>query len=111
MINFRQQLEDDMSIFHNCNEFAEMKEIVYNGKFYNILVVIDSEIAKERNKPSSDNADGIFLIDTVIFAAYKDLKIMPKKGKNIEIDGEIYIIASVSNECGEIELELMRYDE
>lgn len=74
MANFKAQLERDLkAVFHNGQEFAEVKEIGYNGNYYKIPVVIDSEGAKDRQKPSTDNADGIFAVDMVMYAAYSDL--------------------------------------
>lgn len=109
MVNFKAQLERDLkAVFLNGKEFAEVKEIGYNGNYYKIPVVIDSEGAKDRQKPSTDNADGIFAVDMVMYAAYSDLGVIPKQGQPIEIDGDIFRIASVQNEMGQLILNLRR---
>lgn len=111
-MNFKAQVERDIkAVFHNGKEFAEEKEIHYNGNYLTIPVVWDTEGAKDRQKPSTDNVDGIFAVDVVMYAAYSDLKVMPRQGQNIEVDGDIFIITSVGNEMGEIVLCLRRLDE
>lgn len=111
-MNFKEQLERDVkAVFHNTKEFAETKDIYYNGKYYTVPVIIDYEGAKDRKKPSSDNADGIFLVDARLYVAFSDLKFMPRQGANIEIDDDIFKIAKVENEAGEIVLDLERLDE
>lgn len=109
MANFKAQFErDSKAVFHNGKEFAEVKEIGYNSNYYKIPVVIDSEGAKDRQKPSTDNADGIFAVDMVMYAAYSDFGVMPKQGQPIEIDGDIFRIVSVQNKMGELILSLRR---
>ena len=109
MVNFKAQLERDLkAVFLNGKEFAEVKEIGYNGNYYKVPVAIDSEGAKDRQKPSTDNAEGIFAVDMVMYAAYSDFGVMPKQGQPIEIDGDIFRIASVQNEMGQLILNLRR---
>lgn len=111
-MNFKAQIERDIkAVFHNGKEFAEEKEIRYNGHFLTIPVVWDTEGAKDRQKPSSDNVDGIFAVDVVMYAAYSDLKVIPRQGQNLEVNDDIFEIISVGNEMGEIVLCLRRLDE
>lgn len=109
MVNFKAQLERDLkAVFLSGKEFAEVKEIGYNGNYYKVPMAIDSEGAKDRQKPSTDNAEGIFAVDMVMYAAYSDFGVMPKQGQPIEIDGDIFRIASVQNEMGQLILNLRR---
>lgn len=112
MLNFKAQLERDVkAVFHNSREFAEKTEIEYDGNFYNIPVVLDYEGAADRKKPSADHADGIFLVDLVLYIAFSDLKVVPKMGHTIEVKGDLYRIVKVGNENGEIVLDLEMFDE
>lgn len=111
-MNFKEQLERDLKgVFHNSGEHAEIKEIGYNGNYYNIPVILDYEGAQDRKKPSSDNADGIFSVEARLYIAFSDLKVMPRKGVNIEVEEELFNIIKVANEAGEIILDLERLDE
>lgn len=111
-MNFKEQLERDVKeVFHNVDEFAEEKEFYYNGKQYKAPVILDYEGAQDRKKPSSDNADGIFLVDARMYISFSDLNIMPRQGAQIEIEDDIFNITKVENEAGEIVLDLERLDE
>lgn len=111
-MNFKEQLERDIkTVFHDCAEFAEMKRVRYAGSEYTIPVILDSEDAKDRKKPSTDNADGIFMVDAVLYAAFSDLGVVPRKGARIVVDGDDFEIMTVGNECGELVLGLGRLDE
>lgn len=111
-MNFKEQLKRDVKdIFHNANEFAEEKEIYYNGNYYNIPVILDYEGAQDRKKPSNDNVDGVFLVDVKMYAAFNDLTVIPRQGMQIEIEDDIFRIVKVGIEEGEIILDLERLDE
>lgn len=111
-MNFKEQLKRDVKdIFHNTKEFAEETEIHYNNNYYNIPIVLDYEGAQDRKKPSSDNVDGVFRVDVTMYVAYSDLNILPRQGAKIEVGDEIFRIAKVGNEAGEIILDLERLDE
>lgn len=107
MRNFKAQLDRDRKrVFHNSREFAEIKEIEYEGDFYKIPVVLDYEAAKDRKKPSTDHADGIFLVDLVVYIDLDDINEIPRKGCQISVDGELYTIVTAENRRGEIVLNL-----
>ena len=47
--SFKAQLDRDRKrVFHNSREFAEIREIEYDGDYYKIPVVLDYEAAKDR---------------------------------------------------------------
>jgi len=107
--NFKAQLERDIkNVFMNLDEFAEIKEIRYNGNCYKIPVVIDSAGAKDRQKTAKDNAEGIFAVDVVMYVAHSDLQVMPKQGQKIKVDNKMFEIVSVADEMGELVLGLRR---
>ncbi|MCM1059663.1 MAG: hypothetical protein NC452_05160 [Eubacterium sp.] len=112
MSAFKSQLERDIAaVFQNAEEFADLMDVEYNGKNYNIPVVIDGEIAKERIKAAGDNSVGIYAADITAFISFKDLKIVPRKETEIVIGGVAYNIVTVAFDAGEITLDLEMLDE
>lgn len=112
MSGFKDQIARDIAaVFHNADEFADFMDVEYNGKIYNIPVVIDSEIAKDRKKTAKDNAEGIYTIDITAFMSFEDLEIVPRKETEIKIGGVEYSIVNVAFDAGEITLELELLDE
>ncbi len=111
-MSFRDMFANDLkNVFHNADEFAELMEVEYNGETYNIPVVIDSEIAKERTKESGDNSVGIFAMDITAFISFADLGIVPRKETEIKLGGVAYSIVNVAFDMGEITLNLEMLDE
>ncbi len=113
MGGFKSQTENDIAaVFNNAEEFADLMEVEYNGKIYkDIPVVIDSDIARERAKPSGDNSVGTFAADITAYISFKDMKIVPRKETEIIIGGVAYGIIKAAFEAGEIILELEMLDE
>ena len=111
-MNFKDVVRQDiLNVFHNAQEFAEEKAVRYDGKWYQIPVIMDYDGAKDRKKPSTDNADGIFLCDVKVYIAAADLPTLPRKDRNIEIGDDLFNIAKVEVEAGEIVLYLEMLDE
>jgi len=113
-MDFKSLITNDIrDVFHNTAEFAEVTRLQYDGEIYNIPAILDYSGAKDRNIPSGDNADGIFLVDLVVYIAQHDLPVMPRKGRNIEIgeNRDLFNIVKVENESGEILLYLEMMDE
>lgn len=106
-MNFKQQLDNDIKrVFHNKKEFAEVKKIVYEGKILKVSAITDySEIA-ERKKAGSDNAEGLFSNDLLLFVSLEELGKVPRRGQEVELEGEIYEITKVKNEMGELTIYL-----
>ncbi|GHU42212.1 hypothetical protein FACS1894111_05760 [Clostridia bacterium] len=113
MRGFKKQAKRDIkAVFHNTDEHADKITVGYNGKTYpNIPIVIDHEGARERTKPSSDHADGVFVADLTVYLSFYDLKIVPRKETEIVIDETAYNIMRVSFDEGEITLDLEMMDE
>lgn len=111
-MSFKEQLKRDIEkVFHNNNEFGEIKEIRYNQNHYDIPVILDQEIAKNRKKPSSDHADGIFTVDARLYINSNDIDVVPRHGSYIEVDESSYKIVKVTSELGEYILDLEMFDE
>lgn len=115
-MDFKAQIAEDMAVFHNPGEMADLLEVIYNGNSYEVPVIIDHTEATERQKNSADNAQGIFETDAVAYLALSDIGVIPKKDRQIEIGNEatgytMYKINKSSCEDGEIILELVVLDE
>lgn len=115
MMDFKAQILEDLKVFHNPKEFAEMVNIWYCEKQYTVPVVIDHEAAQERKRGAGDNGEGINRIEALVYISLEDLGFVPKKGRMIEIEEagavNMYKIMKADNEDGEIVLELGAYDE
>lgn len=111
-MNFKSLIARDIKeVFHNSNEFAEKKIVIFNDYEYEIPIILDHTEAKDRKRPSGDNSEGIFLVDVVAYISFEDLRIIPRKGQQIEIDDNLFNISTVSHEDGEIILGLEMMDE
>lgn len=109
---FKAQVKRDLAaVFHNQDEHADNLKVEYNGKMCNIPVVIDYDGARDRQQPSSDHADGIFIADMTVYISLYDLKIVPRKETKIIIDDTAYNIKRVGCDAGEITLDLEMLDE
>lgn len=114
-MDFKAQVIEDLKVFHNPGEFAEMMCIWYDGKQYEVPAVLDHLTGTDRQRPGADHAEGIYRAETILYISHTDLGIVPKKGREIEIEEagavNIYVIEKSSYEAGEIILELGAYDE
>lgn len=106
-MNFKEQVERDLTaVFHNSAEHAEVLEFWIAGTQYIGPVILDDGGAQDRKKPSTDHVDGLVLIDLVMYVPLSLLKTTPQKGLNVEIGDDLYTIAKVHTEAGEIVLYL-----
>lgn len=111
-MNFKSQVRNDLkNVFHNPKEFAEETEFWIDGIRYKGPVIIDDSNVIERKKPSSDYADGLNLVEIVMYIPLELLKKVPEQGYQVELDGIFYNIAKVHNESSEIVLYLEALDE
>jgi len=116
--SFKETVEQDIhNIFLNTNEFAENLDVKYSDREYNIPVVIDRDVSRERGRLSNDSnaggqrVQGIFISELVAYISFTDLGIVPNKNTPIWIDGDKYNIVNVSSNMGMITLDLEEYDE
>lgn len=104
-MNFKDQVERDISnVFHNSKEHADVLEFWVNKTRYKGAVIIDDAGAKDRRKPSTDNVDGLILVDLIMYAPPSLLKKIPHKGSQVEILDNFYTVTKVHPEAGEIVL-------
>lgn len=88
--------EDVHRTFLNIDEFSDIH--VVNGK--EMPVQIDTNEQIEREKRMSQNADGIFLNQKLIYVAASDFGPMPRQDSILKLDGKIYRVADAVDEYG-----------
>jgi len=112
-MNFKDAIrQDSAKVFHNRGEFAENMTVKYDGERYNIPVVLDHSGEKERKRyTTTDHVQGIFVCDVTAYIMETDLPTQPRKDRKIEVEGDLYNIAKVEIEMGEIVLYLEMLDE
>lgn len=112
MSGFKDQIARDIAaVFHNTDEHADLMDVEYNGETYNIPVITDSEISKDRIKTMRDHAEGLYIVDITVFISFEDLGILPRKETEIKIGGVEYRIVNTAFDAGEITLDLEMLDE
>ncbi len=111
-MNFKESLKRDIeNVFHNTDEFAEEMTVKYDGERYKIPVVLDRSGEKDRKTYVTDHAQGLIVCDATAYINADDLPVQPRKDRKIEIEGDLYKIAKVEIEMGEIVLYLEMLDE
>lgn len=114
-MDFKTQLIKDMAVFHNTREFATDTDIWYEGKYYNVPLILDHAAAEERKRSNADHGEGLNSIQALAYISLSDIGVVPNRGSRIEIDVagtvEIYKINKSDVEDGEIILELGAFDE
>lgn len=114
---------DNKNVFLNTSEFADKRTIVYDGETYKDIPIVLTGL-KEQNRrqliTSSDHAQGLYLVTSVLHCAADDLGgEQPEKGQRIKINmqeggggffNEFYVASSVC-ELGMLRVELEAIDE
>lgn len=111
-MDFKEAMKQDIAnVFHNTSEFAEEMTVKYDGERYKIPVVLDRSGEKDRKTYVTDHAQGLFICDATAYINADDLPAHPRKDRKIEIEGDLYKIAKVEIEMGEIVLYLEMLDD
>jgi hypothetical protein len=112
MGGFKAQVKRDLAaVFFNDKEHADKLRVEYNGKRYNIPVIIDNDSNKDRVQTMRDNADGVYITVVTAYLSFYDLKILPRKETKIVIDDTAYVIQRASLDAGNITLDMEVLDE
>jgi hypothetical protein len=91
-MGFKEQIQSDLNIFINDNEFAEPHTI--DG--VQLSVVIDNDRLKERQSHSEYGYEG----DILFFVAKSAYGAAPASGQVINFDGDIYRVSDVQEDLG-----------
>ena len=108
-------------VFLNLKHFGELRTIIYNGKTYSdIPIVLSGLKEQDRRAMTSDHAQGLYQVTSVLHCAASDLGgKKPEQGQRIKINDEEggggfffeFFVASSVNEMGMLRVELEAIDE
>lgn len=115
--SFKQQLAaDNLAVFLNTAEFAELRTVIYDGeRFEDVPLVLAGPEEEARPQLAADHAEGLYRVTAKMFCALDDLGgCLPEQGQRIQINDEAggggffreYYVASSICEIGMLELEL-----
>lgn len=98
-MSFKEQLEKDVAVFMNLDEFAE-KHII-NGK--ECTAILEGMTTKEQFtqlRESKIHFDGFTGETFILHVAVSELPEVPEKGLSITVDDEVYVVSSSTTEVG-----------
>ena len=117
---------DNLNVFLNLSEFAELRSVIYDGVTYEDIPIVLSGL-KEKDRrlmvlPSGqrDYAKGLYMVTSVLHCDISNLGgKQPEKGQRIKINGEEggggffyeFYVASSTCEMGMLRVELEAIDE
>lgn len=112
---------DNAAVFLNLDEFAENRTVRYDGEDYvDIPIVLSGLKEKDRRQISSDHAQGLYLVSSVLHCRVDDLGgKQPEKGQKLFINDReggrgffrMFRVASSVCEMGMLRVELEAVDE
>lgn len=96
-MTFKEIIADDVHrTFLNIEEFSDTHTV--NGK--EMPVQVDTNEQIEREKRMSQNVDGVYMNQKLIYVAVSDFGPMPKQGSILNLDGKVYRVADAVDEYG-----------
>ena len=111
-MGFKADVKNDLrDVFMNADEHADVVKVLYDGRAYELPVIVSGEGSKDRVTTMRDNADGVFLSGLKAYIAHSGIKIMPRKETRITIGGMAYMIKKTALQAGLVVLDLEAYDE
>lgn len=107
MSKFKEMLDRDIkNVFLNADEFGE--EHVIDGE--TVVCVFDNYMTDNRDQGTLpdrvDFADGIYRSRLQLYVKESDLGYIPRSRDPIDIDGKVYIVASVARDIGMLTITL-----
>ncbi|OLN21406.1 hypothetical protein BTO30_14900 [Domibacillus antri] len=99
-MNFKEQLQQDLKIFLNTAEFADIHTI--DGVATPAL--IDTDLLRERS--DNEHADGVFFSRIVLFVETSVLGYQPIVGNSLNVDGDLYFVLKCADVDGLYRIEL-----
>jgi len=117
-MSFRDMTESDIkSVFLNADEFADVRDVTYDGVTYVAIPAVLTGISeKDRRTLQSDHAQGMYIVAYTMHVALSDIGgRLPEKGAKIRVSENAYFrdfyIASSFENMGLARLELEAIDE
>lgn len=108
---------DNAAVFMNLSEYAETHTVEYDGKTYEEVVCVISQLKEQdRGASGKDHGQGIYLVSSIFHCPIGALEgVVPEKGMKIRIDDEgfmrTFYVAQSGCDLGMIRLELEALDE
>ena len=114
---------DNRNVFMNSAEFADLRTIIYDGVTYQDIPIVLSGLKEQDRKQlisSSDHAQGLYLVSSVLHCTANDLGgVTPEKGQQIKVNDQeggggffrTFYVASSVCDLGMLRVELEAIDE
>ena len=106
-MGFKEQLENDIGVFLNLDEFAEIHNL--NGIECPVVATDDSTRAHAKVAGGARSTDGLHGDSVRLQVRTADLPSIPVQGTNFKYDGKLYKVASCTNNMGVLNISLMAY--
>ena len=111
-------LKDNLNVFCNTDEFADLRTVRYDGVEYKDVPLVMSKLKeKDRHASAKDHAQGLYLVSSTVHLPVEKLGgYVPEKGCKISITDETgfpkqYYVAQSGCDHGMVRLELEGLDE
>ena len=106
MISFKSQLEKDLGVFINFDEFGSTHEV--NGK--SVVCIVDEDIFEERGKSKEEQSfAGVYEKTKSIFVKMEDIE-KPSIQERLTLDGNFYTVSHVIETEHLYEIQITRND-
>lgn len=104
MSTFREQLEDDLNVFFNAEEFAEEHEL--NGTMCSCIV--QSPTARETflQGMNYEKYEGISGRQVVVHVKKTELPEIPSEGMAFTLDGDVMLVSACVEDMGSVSITL-----
>lgn len=106
--NFKRlAFQDIKNVFLNDDEFGEYHTL--NGK--RMLCTVDANEVEARGKKQFEHSriDGIFEDNMILYVARKDFGQQPARGRQLDFDGEKFIVTDSRDEGGMYSITIQRF--
>jgi len=96
-MGFKEQIQQDIGVFLNSDEFADLHDI--DGE--QIACVFDNDIFQK-----GQAVDGVFSNAKKLFIKASDIPDRPVSGQHIRVNGELYLVSDSTEVMGILEITL-----
>lgn len=103
-MGFKEQVENDVSVFLNLDEFAEIHNV--NGVECPVVLTDDSTRAGTKALGGPRALDGLHGDNARLQVRESDLPTIPVQGTNFKLDGKLYKVLSCTANMGVLNISL-----
>lgn len=101
-MGFKDCVNADLKVFLGTDEFAA----IHNIDGQDIPAVIDDDIVKTRSNNKTEQYDGVYSSQKVVFVKSSDMPDRPVFGQHLKLDGKIYQVQECTDSDGMMEITL-----